>query len=456
MRTTTARQDSKYFDVASDRARSWWTQAQGAREDHSQFRAVPVLFTFPSLLGGGLAALAAAGRVAQLVFTQGGSGLFNDFYDYWGAARLLNQRRDPYDINALTRVVHDAGLHPEVGSGYSYPVLFAQLMRPLALLPPRTSALLFSIVSLAALIFAVALLLESLPRLNWPTALIGGALAGVFPPVTGSLYFGQANLLVLPLLAIAFRKLWPEPLTAVAAAVKLYPVTGVLAGLMQRRLPWMRLTASGLVLLALLVVPGAAATRTLSTRTWSYIGTDPFWSNQSINGAVSRLGLPSPWTTPPLPGLPVEMVTLTVAAMVSVGTVLVLLLARGRPWEGCFSLSLWLGVVVAPKNSLWNFTPLLFCFAFAWMRSRGRWPVLVPCAMGWLLIEVQAHLDGYRDTVYRTSTALTWLSSLGLYGALIVGGVIAYLLLRPSPPRLPPSSPSSTVRELLCGWLLSI
>ena len=50
---------------------------------------------------------------------------------------------------------------------------------------------------------------------------------------------------------------------------------------------------------------------------------------------------------------------------------------------------------------------------------------------GWLLIELQAQLDGARETIYQASPALAWFSSVGLYGAFIIGGCCAYVVLRP-------------------------
>jgi len=135
---------------------------------------------------------------------------------------------------------------------------------------------------------------------------------------------------------------------------------------------------------------------------------------------------------------------LVAVAVLAGFTVAVLLLAPQRSWEGALALSLWLGVVAAPKNSLWNFTPLLLCVVFIWTTIRRRWWILAIGLVGWLLLELQAQLDSARETVYQASPALAWLSSVGLYGALIIGGLTAYLLLRPVRrfPRPSPPPPS--------------
>jgi hypothetical protein len=375
-----------------------------------------------------LAAVVALARVLHSIVTRGSSGLFNDFYDYWAAATLLNRGQNPYDMAALHTMQQAAGVQSETGTGYTYPVFFAELLRPLGLLSPQQAAFLFTVLSLVALALAIGILLGAMPSLGWPLALAGGIAAGLFPPVIGSLYFGQANLIVLLLLAISFRCVMPGPTLAIASAIKLYPISGFLAALFQRR--WRALRNGALVFAVLLglqlLVPGGGV-RTAG----SFLAPDTYWTNESINGWLSRLAIPSTWTRPPLPGLPVEALMLAIVALLLVLTVIILWRAPNRPWEGLLALSLWLGVVAAPKNSLWNFTPLLLCIAFAWMQLGRRWWLFMLGVAGWLLIEAQAQLDSARASVYLSSPSLAWLSSVGLYGALIIGAVTAYVLFRP-------------------------
>lgn len=378
--------------------------------------------------------MVAFARIFYAGATRGSSGLFNDFYDYWAAAVLLDRGQNPYDISALQAVQHAAGVQSEAGTGYSYPLFFAELLRPLGLLSLQTAAAVFLVISIVALIFAIALLLGAIPALRWPLAIAGGAAAGLFPPIIGSLYFGQANLIVLLLLAVSYRCVTPGPMLGISSAIKLYPVTGFIAALIQRR--W-RMVRNGLGTLAALLLLQLFALGGSASRTGSFIGADTYWSNESVNGWLSRLGIASTWTRPPYPGLPVEPLMIIVVATLAIATVIVLALAWHRPWEGALALSLWLGVVIAPKNSLWNFTPLLLCVVFSWTQLRGRWWLFAIGLAGWLLLELQAQLDTHRETVYQASPALAWLSSVGLYGALVIGGVTAYVLLRPGLPDRP-------------------
>jgi len=235
----------------------------------------------------------------------------------------------------------------------------------------------------------------------------------------------------------------------IASAIKLYPVGGFLAALTERPPRWRRL-ALGLLVLGVLLLPQlAAAGGSFSGRAGYFLGPDTYWSNESINGWLSRLGIASTWTQPPYPELPVEPVMLAVVAALGLFTVMVLLRRRNRPWDGALALSLWLGVVAAPKNSLWNFTPLLLCVVFLWTRLRGRWWILAVGVVAWLMLEAQAQLDNTRETIYQANPSLTWLSSVGLYGALILGGLTAYVLLRPGLADRPPDGHAH--RELDVG-----
>jgi hypothetical protein len=386
--------------------------------------------------------------VAFSFATIGLSGQLNDFYAYWAAGVLLNRGENPYDVQALAAVQQGAGVYVETGSGFSYPLFFAHLMRPLALLPPAAAGVIFSTLSLVALALAVALLLRSLPQLRGPLALAGGLAAGLFPPVIGSLYFGQANLFVLLLLALAYRAVVPGAMLGIASAIKLYPVGGFLAALTARPPRWRVIAVGTAVVSALLLLQLGTGGGSFSGRTSYFLGPDTYWSNESINGWLSRLGIDSTWTHAPLPGFPVEAAMLIIVLLLTVATLVVLVRAPTYIWEGALALSLWLGVVSAPKNSLWNYTPLLLAITFVFMRLAGRWWLATLGALGWLLIELQAQLDGARETVYQASAALAWLSSVGLYGAVILGGLCAYVLLRPGLPE----TPKRTVSAVGAGY----
>jgi hypothetical protein len=410
-------------------------------------RSVGTLIRPRGALAGLVAALVAAASLLDTLLQRGRDGLFNDFYDYWLAARVIGAGGNPYDSAAMTAALGHAGLHFTLGTGYSYPLLFGYLCLPLGVLPPQAAAIVFSLVSLLALGLAVAVLATPLHNLPMAELLVLAALAGGLAPVSGSLYFGQANLLVLPLLALAWRGAARPLVLGLATAVKLYPAAAAaaIAAGGRRSLGLLGATVSAMLILA--VVPNLAAREAIGAGPSGLFGPDPFWTNQSVNGLISRLSMSSEFTQPPLPGLPVVPIEITVLLLVGSGALAVMLLRRGRPWAGCLSLSLAFGVVAAPKNSLWNYAPLLLALFFCWPLVRRRALGLAVLLTGVTLIEIQAVVDYFRHSFY-TSAGLTWLSSLALYGALLLIALNAYLVLEADDEAAPETEPKAVALEV--------
>jgi hypothetical protein len=375
-----------------------------------------------------VATLVALALLLDTLLQRGSDGLFNDFFDYWLAAKVIGAGGNPYDTAAIMAAAGNAGLHFTLGTGYSYPLLFGCICLPLTILPPGPAAIVFSAISLLALGVAVAILATPLGRLGVVELLVLGTLAGGLTPISGSLYFGQANLVLLPLLALAWRGL-ARPLTlGLATAVKLYPAAALAAILATGRRSLGVLGATGSAMLILTLVPNLLARATPRTGPQSLFLPDPFWTNQSLNGLLSRLSMRSEFTSPPLPGLPIAPIEITVLLLLGGGAMALMVLRKGRPWAGSLSLALAYGVVAAPKNSLWNYAPLLLVLFFCWPLVRHRAVGLAVLLTGLALVEVQAVIDYFRHTFY-SSPGRTWLSSLALYGALLLIALNAYLVL---------------------------
>lgn len=383
------------------------------------------------LVAGLIAVVVAVAFEAKTVVDRGPAGLFNDFYIYWGAVRLLAAGHNPYDLAALQTTLAHAGIHATLGLGYPYPLLLAFLLLPLGLAPPLVAAVIFSALSLISFGIAVAFLLtpmRTLPR--WELLLLAIA-AGGLVPVRGSLHFGQVNLLLLLPLALAFRGIGRIVTLALASAIKLYPVAGF-AALLRGGTAERRRLAVGLLLTASLALLPNLLTGFGGGHLLGMFTPDPYWSNQSIDGWLSRMAIAGSLSSL---GLPVTPLMLALIAMLGLLTLAVVLLLNGRPWDGCLALLLTFGVVAAPRNSLWNFVPLMLPMAWCWPRVRLRPPLLAVLLLGWLMIELQSNVNLAGSELYRQSVTAGLLSSLGLYGSLAIGGLTAYLLLEGSPSR---------------------
>jgi hypothetical protein len=391
-------------------------------------------------LVGLVAVLVAAASLLDTLLQRGSDGLFNDFYDYWLAARVIGAGGNPYDTAAMTAAAGHAGLHFTLGTGYSYPLLFGYVCLPLTVLPPGPAAIVFSALSLLALGVAVAILATPLGRLHIAELLLLGALAGGLTPISGSLYFGQANLVLLPLLALAWRGV-ARPLTlGFTTAVKLYPAAALAAIAAGGRRSLGLLGATVSAMLVLTVVPNLLMHTATGSGPAALLQADPFWTNQSVNGLLSRLSMSSEFTQPPLPGLPVAPIEIILLLLLGGGAMAVMVLRKGRPWAGSLSLALAFAVVAAPKNSLWNYAPLLLVVFFCWPLVRRSVPALAVLLTGLALVELQAVVDYFRHTFY-TSPGLTWLSSLALYGALLLVALNAYLVLKAGDVAAPDTEP---------------
>lgn len=297
----------------------------------------------------------------------------NDFHDYWLAGRLVLEGRSPYDISALRELATQEHLTLEVGGGYSYPLPFAVAMAPLALLPYGAALATFGILSLAAFGLTAAVWIPwahgRSPDLGRRRLLLALG-AGIYPPVYGTLVNGQANLLVLPFMAIgamlvldgsrAAQRAGGGAMIGLAAIVKLVPAVLIVPLALGRRAG----AAAGVVAGAL-----AALFVALAVAPWASTGSngltalfdpDSYYTNQSINGFVTRLVEPTGRTLPlfertfdPRP----VMIALT--ALIAVLTLAVIWSSRAvlKTRRGAalgMALALVAGVAGAPKDSFWN------------------------------------------------------------------------------------------------------
>ena len=297
----------------------------------------------------------------------------NDFHDYWLAGRLILQGHSPYDMAALQSLAQSEHLSFTLGGGYSYPLPFALAMVPLATLPFGLALAAFNAISLAAFGLTVAIWVEwahGRSNSSWRRRLVLALGAGVYPPVYGTVVMGQANLILFPLLGLGValaldgttvaRRFWGGALLGLAAIVKLVPGAFVVPLALGRR-AWAAAgivaCAIGTLAVATLAVPWAAAG---SGGLASLFDPDPFYTNQSINGFLTRLVSPSDRTAPLWNGaFDPRPVMLALAAGFALATLAVLWRARARLADrrGAaigLGLALVAGIIGAPKESFWN------------------------------------------------------------------------------------------------------
>ncbi len=301
--------------------------------------------------------------------------LYNDFHSYWYAGRLLAQGSSPYDLGALRALAAQEGDVFFVGTGFSYPLPFALAMVPLSAVPFDVAVVLFNAISLAVFAASVVFWLRRFHATASIAHLRGAALlAGAFPPLVGSVLNGQANLLVGAALAAgialvlersAVRSVMGGFVVGLATVVKLVP--GALA--VPLWLSGRRHLAAGVVAgfvvplgLAAVALPNAALD---SGKLVALFHPDPYFTNQSLNGFVSRLVEGTDRMTALAPGAfePAPVVAILTIGLAG-ATAGILWRARRRivTTDGlaiALTLTLVGATAGAPKTSFWNTALLL-------------------------------------------------------------------------------------------------
>lgn len=390
-----------------------------------------------------------------LVVALGAPDAFNDFHSYWYAGRLITEGASPYDLEALHAIAARHGDTFIVGTGYSYPLPFALAMVPFAAMPFEIALVVFNGLSVAVFAATVAAWLRRFHPSAPPVRLrVAAALCGASPPVVGSVANGQVNLLVLAAVAAGAGLVLEASRTrsaiggiaiGLAAVVKLVPGVLVvplwLAG--NRRAAAASVVAGFVVPLGLAAAVRPAASLGSSSLV-SLLQPDPFVTNQSVNGFVSRLVESSDRMTALAPGA-FDAAPFSAALTVALAAATVVVLWRSRrrlATSDGLALGLALGLVTAtagaPKMSLWN-------------------GVIILVAIGLLLARVAPDLGlAGLDRVERRLLATWWagvflqplvwtigpqppgpaaaivvfLGSLALYGSLAVSALLARRLLR--------------------------
>lgn len=241
---------------------------------------------------------------------------------------------------------------------FTYPPLSAVTFVPLALMPLWLGEVVFTVVSVVALLLTAVITLRSLSRESgdilprhrlWTTAAVVTA-AGVFAwPVVSTLEYGQINIVLMLLVAADLllpRTPWPRGmLVGLAAALKLTPAVFGLFYLLRRQ--WKDAATSvisGLAFTALawVILPAD------SLRYWTETVSDPtrigglmYSANQSWRGAVAR------FTDDPLQTR--IWVTLAVVTVVAVTVVMYRQLSVGATTAAVCTNAL-LGLLASPVS----------------------------------------------------------------------------------------------------------
>jgi hypothetical protein len=119
-----------------------------------------------------------------------------DYVNYWSAGKLNFQGNNPYDLDQLLDLQHQAGWTEDWVIPTWYPPWALPLLMPMGLLAYSASRFLWFLISICILVFAIAQswkLYQGSPRQVWVGLLVGV----LFTPTLISLMLGQAQPWIL-------------------------------------------------------------------------------------------------------------------------------------------------------------------------------------------------------------------------------------------------------------------
>lgn len=268
---------------------------------------------------------------------------------------------------------------PEFGAGlptplpFTYPPIAAIAAAPLSSAPFWLVFSAWTIVSVGALAWLVQISFGSFLDLRRHHWFLLGLWAGLVTPVADSLALGQVSGILVPLVFFAALGVIARgrsgPTVGVFTAIKLTPGLFILWFALLGR--W-RAVVVNLSLVALLTGLGLAL---LPSSTWVYfsseiwgvqrVGNPASYMNQSLNGALTRLGAP-------------QVMWMFVAAVVAIlGLTAATVLARKYCVIGAISLVGLTSLLVSPiswqHHAIWALPATAVCIGSAsrWARSIG-------------------------------------------------------------------------------------
>jgi hypothetical protein len=125
-----------------------------------------------------------------------------DLYSYYIGASTIAQERPLYDIAVHQSVAASLGIvNADI---YAYPPTLGVLIRPLLAVSPVTASLLWLGVNVLFLVAALLMVLKAVPVPDGRVRTVVLLLPLFYAPVHMTLYLGQANLLILFLVLVAY------------------------------------------------------------------------------------------------------------------------------------------------------------------------------------------------------------------------------------------------------------
>lgn len=297
---------------------------------------------------------------------------FNDFPSYYLGSYLFWHHENPYDLHgAFSAAKEKFHLDFLLGTGYSYPPLIAFLLVPLLQFSPLVAARIFAGFSMLLYVILCGLIIREFKSTSFWKLIFLSVFLATFIPAIDSANHGQANIILLFSLYLYFklrhRQFWSGLYLAIPILIKVYPIFFLLKELVEKRSKLLVFCAFwGIVLSAVTGIFGGFNLlfvyffRVLPSLNNAL---DAYYTNQSINGFLSRLLL-QPNHTYLISQSTYQPIIMAITALSLLFLAIVTVKSKKNNREA-LSL-LWLGVILilAGKNSLSNLAPAVLIGAF--------------------------------------------------------------------------------------------
>jgi hypothetical protein len=361
-----------------------------------------------------------------------------DFNSYYISAYATQKGLDPYNVETLQSLAQELNI-PKV-TDYTYLPFNTLLFLPLSFLPYPAAVVVWRLLNLALLVFAVWLISKTLAlSLNAKAALIVGVIVFNFDPLIYNLAIGQINLLILLLIvgtAYAWtrhREVLAGVLLALGVSIKLAPAVLFLYFLWKRGFRLVAASIAAIIAFAVIafLALGEQATRKGIASIVGFAQEDNAWiANQSWRGFLARLFVGDEYISALYPAARLESV-LYFAGVLVIVVLTAFVLYRSRR-SGLFHLEFALVLIaftlISPvtwvHHLVWLLYPLVV-LAVACVDRKQIGPIVF-LAIGYALIAFP--LDYRNERVFQWPEAL-WVSTK-FYGLVVLYAVNAWLLLR--------------------------
>jgi hypothetical protein len=363
-----------------------------------------------------------------------------DFKAYYMAAQLAREGQDFYDWRLELEKAQTHGIAPDA-SLYIYPPPFVLLVMAFAALSFEMATRVWFMANLILLFITLAILVRAFNiNRGVPVWLMG---AFLFTPVMYNLHMGQANIIVLFLITIAYVLFKQHGEARGGIAIGLATLVKVSPGALAAYLLWKgryRASLAALAVVILLSLVGVLVLETWGVGLSSYaryltqvlpeLGARPNPHTHSFNGLFSLMFLASPNFTP-LINSPVVWRIMMVSCTLLLISATVWLCPRGNGRAMDLEMALVVTALQPVAGVTWMSTLVLLLFPYAALTGRLlRRPNRLIIALGalcFVLINLERVLEliSLWQPSWPWAFGMAWLTKLPLFGALALWAAVA-------------------------------